>query len=118
MRVSSNTSESENNFTSEDVHHTNSKATIHDLPNECLIRILANVELCHFSDDKGRISYLGNVTKCLYCFSENKKCFHLHEREVFARKLLKLVCVLWRDIIDLYFQFESGARIIIPFSLR
>lgn len=84
---------------------------MNELPIECLINILRNVEISIFEDG---ISKLGNLNRCGKCNFDNIDCKHLTEAEVVGIKFLKLVCTKWRDCICEHFVFVSGPRFVLP----
>jgi len=86
---------------------------ISNIPRDCLYIILGKVELCYFYDTGKEVSYLNNLSKCSKCYQGKTKCFHLHESEAIGRKILRLVCKKWKEIIDRHYCFISGPSITI-----
>ena len=92
---------------------------INDLPQDCLYLILGYVELCFYSEDD-KPSLLSDLTKCKKCYDrvDLVKCSHLHEHEVVSKKMLKLVCRLWKKVIDERFVFTSGPTLNLNLTLN
>ena len=87
------------------------KSVFDSLPIECLVNILKNVEIADFDDG---ISKLGYLNKCGLCADQKVICKHLRESEIVGIKILKLVCINWRDCIRCHFPFKSGPRFVLP----
>lgn len=86
--------------------------TIHDIPTECLVRILNEVTIASFYDGESK---LGALNKCVFCTDKNIPCKHLREAEVVGIKFLKLVCKEWRDCISTHWSFIDGpAFVLLP----
>ena len=86
----------------------NIMVNINNLPKDCIYLILGHVELHYFVDDMTcDASYLNNLSKCSICYESDKKCMHLHISEFMGINSLRLVCKLWKGVIDERFHFTS-----------
>ena len=79
---------------------------INNLPKDCIFLILGHVCIAVFPD-AGK-STLATLAACKSCYQDGVQCSHLHEKEAFGIKTLKLVCKKWCHVIQKEFPFTAG----------